>query len=357
MRLLKKEQVYKDIIFYILSEHLAVGNRIPTEEEFCRRFNVSRITLRSAVDRLVDEGILCRNGRNGTTIKQLPNQNVDDINNVKQILYVHFSSKYGMLIKDSGVAPEQIYRGIERFTDEHNDLLMVQSGDNFLKTQGALLRNATGVILGGNAPAAIFEYETVKRTPKLLISYPMPGSSHDSIFCDLYEAGYLACRNIAQQHKIKKILFLSIIYNNQTSLQTGYVEMLRGTQQFSAESAVEVIQHNVIMENLDAAKSLSQEQARLTQLISEHNIEAVVGCSGFLKELLAAYIDKKTPDKKLLPITIITPELQKKLPREITTFKLDFQKVGYLATKQLYNRIGHPNDQSLRISVPVESNL
>jgi DNA-binding LacI/PurR family transcriptional regulator len=353
MRLLKKEQVYKDIIFYILSEHLAIGNRIPTEEEFCRRFNVSRITLRSAVDRLVDEGILCRNGRNGTIIEQLPSQDIDKINDVKQILYVHFSSKYGMLIKDSGVAPEQIYRGIERFTDEHNDLLMVQSGDNFLKTQGALLRNATGVILEGNVPPAIFEYETVKGTPKTLISYPIPGNSHDSIFCDLYEAGYLAGRNIIQQHHCKKLLFIGLTYDQRIVLQAGYVEMLHGLEQISAETAVETVRYDVSMETLENPKSLIREQVKLTQFISEHNIEAIVCCSGFLKELLSAYIDKKSPNKKLLPITIITPELQQKLPREITTFKLDFQKVGYFATKQLYNRISHPKEQPLRISMPI----
>ena len=353
MRLLKKEQVYKDIIFYILSEHLAIGNRIPTEEEFCRRFNVSRITLRSAVDRLVDEGILCRNGRNGTTVEQLPGQDVNEINDVKQILYVHFSSKYGMLIKDSGAAPEQIYRGIERFTDEHNDLLMVQSGDNFLKTQGALLRNATGVILEGDAPATVFEYETVKSTPKILISYPIPGISHDSIFCDLYEAGYLAARNVIQQHNCKKMLFITLTYDQQTVPQSGYFEMLYGVEQVSAENAVETVLYGVTMETLDDPKLLIQEQAKLTQFIAKHDIEAVICCSGFFKDLLAAYINKKSPDKKLVPITIITPEFQKKLPHEITTFKLDFQKVGYLATKQLYNRIIHPNDQPLRISVPI----
>jgi hypothetical protein len=38
---------------------------------------------------------------------------------------------------------------------------------------------------------------------------------------------------------------------------------------------------------------LKKEQIKLTPFISERNIEAIVCCSSFLKELLSVYIDKK----------------------------------------------------------------
>ena len=55
----------------LLREHvrtLAPGDRVATEAELCRRFGVSRITVRQAMDSLVSEGILVRTAGRGTFV-------------------------------------------------------------------------------------------------------------------------------------------------------------------------------------------------------------------------------------------------------------------------------------------------
>ena len=42
----------------IISGDLSIGEKIPTEIELCEKYSVSRITVRRAIQNLVDEGIL-----------------------------------------------------------------------------------------------------------------------------------------------------------------------------------------------------------------------------------------------------------------------------------------------------------
>ena len=52
----------------IISGDLSIGEKIPTEIELCEKYSVSRITVRRAIQNLVDEGILYRLRGRGTYV-------------------------------------------------------------------------------------------------------------------------------------------------------------------------------------------------------------------------------------------------------------------------------------------------
>lgn len=58
----------RDYLRGLVSHELAVGDTIPSERELCERFGVSRMTVRQAIDALVNEGLLHREQGRGTFV-------------------------------------------------------------------------------------------------------------------------------------------------------------------------------------------------------------------------------------------------------------------------------------------------
>jgi len=63
------EQIYDDILQKITAREWAAGGRIPTEMQLCELYNVSRITVRKAVEDLVLAGHLVRHRGKGTFVR------------------------------------------------------------------------------------------------------------------------------------------------------------------------------------------------------------------------------------------------------------------------------------------------
>lgn len=58
----------RDYLRGLVSHELAVGDAVPSERELCDRFGVSRMTVRQAIDALVNEGLLVREQGRGTFV-------------------------------------------------------------------------------------------------------------------------------------------------------------------------------------------------------------------------------------------------------------------------------------------------
>lgn len=65
----RKHEIVRERVLDLI-EGLPAGSAIPPERELCERFEVSRVTLRRAVDDLVREGVLSRRQGSGTYVAQ-----------------------------------------------------------------------------------------------------------------------------------------------------------------------------------------------------------------------------------------------------------------------------------------------
>jgi GntR family transcriptional regulator len=68
----KYREVEEDLRYKILFGHWKPGEQIPTEEELCKTYNVSRITVRKAVHELENAGYLFRQSGKGTFVTDWP---------------------------------------------------------------------------------------------------------------------------------------------------------------------------------------------------------------------------------------------------------------------------------------------
>ena len=69
-------QIHNQLRENIESGKWKVGQKIPAERELAASFDVSRMTLRQAIQALVDEGILERRVGSGTVVANRPGENV-----------------------------------------------------------------------------------------------------------------------------------------------------------------------------------------------------------------------------------------------------------------------------------------
>ena len=68
-KLAKYEQIRQDIIHKIESMEYRPNQVIPSENELCASYGVSRITVRKAIDELVHEGLLYRIKGKGSFVR------------------------------------------------------------------------------------------------------------------------------------------------------------------------------------------------------------------------------------------------------------------------------------------------
>lgn len=77
------ENIAEKLQLKILSDDYPEG-KLPNERELSDEFNVSRSTMKKAIDALVDDGLLFRKARSGTFINRLFKKNFADYSHQKQ---------------------------------------------------------------------------------------------------------------------------------------------------------------------------------------------------------------------------------------------------------------------------------
>lgn len=88
----KKDKVEKYIKMSVLSAKFPVGKKLPSERELAYTLDVSRVTVRSAIDKLAAEGLLEKAGRQGIKVLRKPLPDNGKTDKLRRILYVFYSN-------------------------------------------------------------------------------------------------------------------------------------------------------------------------------------------------------------------------------------------------------------------------
>jgi len=102
-------------LFLVLHDEIArgaipAGNPLPTEQELCDRFGVSRITVRRALANLADQGYITRRQGVGSFVREhnATARQVDSRSYMDELRQIHFESNPDVLEFDLAVAPPTI---------------------------------------------------------------------------------------------------------------------------------------------------------------------------------------------------------------------------------------------------------
>ena len=82
--MLKYEQIALDIQKKINNGQYLPNDQLPLEKEMCIQYNVSRITIKKAMDKLVMNGSVIKRRGSGTFVKDLDRDEITDISTPKQ---------------------------------------------------------------------------------------------------------------------------------------------------------------------------------------------------------------------------------------------------------------------------------
>lgn len=111
VRVLRYRSLYDAVRAEIVSGVVRVGDKLPTEDELCRQYAVSRHTVRSALRDLAEDGLIAsRQGSRSIVLKQSPPETyTSTVSSLDELLHyateVHYEvAKSGMVVADGALA-------------------------------------------------------------------------------------------------------------------------------------------------------------------------------------------------------------------------------------------------------------
>jgi DNA-binding LacI/PurR family transcriptional regulator len=235
----------QDLIAQIESGNLISGEAILSERKLAEKYNIGYMTVRRAVDDLVEMGLLYRVPRKGTFVNEKTAAKKDgdtvDGSNMIAIVMSDLQNQFS----------NRIIEGVERKARQHGYQLLVYNSELDVTLEATHLKSVietgvAGVILSPCFPPVNMELAQKLKNdnvPLVLIDKYFETLKTDFVTCDNFDAAYRAVKYLVSMghKKIAHITSHSSL-RNISSIKMRYEGYLKALKEFDIEFVPEYVQ-------------------------------------------------------------------------------------------------------------------
>jgi LacI family transcriptional regulator len=186
------QQLIDQLISFIQSDDIQVGELLPTENMLCQLSGLSRMTVRKAMDDLGKQGyIIAERGRGTFVVSKEPNQGI--------FLSIGFALRPDRYIEEDPYY-SQILLGVTQEAQKQKIHLTFIQGENFANTAEyenhyPHVSGLSGLIIAGQMPKPFLDYVQKIRIPFIFLNYHSSDYACDAVTYDQKKVGELLGRH------------------------------------------------------------------------------------------------------------------------------------------------------------------
>jgi LacI family transcriptional regulator len=334
----------------IRKKEIALGQKLPTQQELHEIFNVSKDTIGNAISKLVEEGYVSTRPTHGTVvISSKPKDLNFKINNGICLVSCgydrvvpQFPDAFGT--HASPFVQDFIFGMEEKIRELGGYLIFTTMGNSGLNISGKESDVAGFILIGSVYPK---QYRIVKKMNKPIIlggdlnQEKKTGPGHNVIASDDYQVGYMAAKHLTDLGH-KKIAFISYKEDYQEfsgrDRINGYRDACREIDKTFSSKDREIYSGTWgIDEGYKVMKKLLKKPLPFTAMVCTGDL-MWVGISKALREK-----GMKVPDD--LSVVHVAGAM------ELTRIGCNHRRLGEVAVEQLVKRIKNPDLKPERVVV------
>ncbi len=261
-----------------LRNGLKAGDAIPSERELAQTYDVSRVTVRRAINDLVREGFLRRENRRGTFVAD-PSRAVPLLPNTERRLV-------GVLLcRTANFFSERLLRGVDDATHEFNyNMAFGSTDEDPIRAAQQIERMADEGVVGFIiVPLAgenyqeinekLFEQIRAKGLPFVLLDCYVDGSGVDTVVSDNFDGAYRATQHLVDLGH-RRIAFLAYLPTSSVEERiAGYQKCLRDNGICPSSNLIRRVRPDQVKQ---VVKELLTEDPQITAIFAVNDSKAML---------------------------------------------------------------------------------
>ncbi len=328
------------------------GAQLPTEEELCRLYNVSRGTIQKALGLLVSEGIISRRRGIGSFV-----------NNHREKISAR---SIGVILPYMKYMGSDLLLGIEKAIRSYGYRLLFFSSDGDVKLEIEIIdrlihSDISGIILyslEGEYEDRGIKALLASKKPFVLIDRYLPHLNTSWVVSDNYTGGYRMTEYLIKKgHSRIGFVIYSEEYYEVTSVRDRKLGYLNAMERYELSPIIIESYPPMPPKNeLELKETFNSLMEEIIENVKKEDLTAIFGINDVTSvRIMRALSDigyKIPEDVSVAGFDCM--KLLRDIGINLTSVYQDFFNMGFEAGKLILEKIQNPNLADKRISIPIE---